>query len=71
MEFQSWNVNFRTEASSKTAEPHLMLHWIKEVEIAKSIDELKTSRSIVERDDFLEFEMFDAMNSVCIGNLCV
>ena len=26
---------------------HLTLHWIKEAEIAKSIDELMTSRSIV------------------------
>ena len=49
MEFQSWKVNFKTEVCSKTAYPHLTVHWSKDVEIAKSIDELMTSRSIVER----------------------
>ena len=34
--------------------------WIKEVEIAKSIDELMTSRSVVVKD-FLDFDMRDAM----------
>ena len=34
--------------------------WIKEVEVAKSVDDLITSQSI-ERRDFLEFEMLDAM----------
>ena len=29
MEFQSWKVNFKTEACSKTADPHLAMHWIK------------------------------------------
>ena len=44
MEFQSWKVNFKTEVCSKTADVHLTMHWDKEVEIAKSIDELVTSR---------------------------
>ena len=43
LEFQSWKVNFKTEVCSKSADPHLTMHWIKEVEIAKSIDELMTS----------------------------
>ena len=38
MEFQSWNVNFKTEVCSKSADPHLTMHWIKEVEIAKSFE---------------------------------
>ena len=45
-EFQSWKVNFKTEVCSKSANPHLTTHWVKEVEIAKSIDQLMTSRSI-------------------------
>ena len=57
MEFQSWKVNFMT----KTADPHLTMQWIKEVEMAKSIDELVTSRSVVERTDFTDFDMIDAM----------
>ena len=51
-EFQGWKVNFKTEVCSKSANPHLTMHWIKEVEMAKSIDELMTSRSILERNDF-------------------
>ena len=46
VEFQSWKVNFKTAVCSKTADPHLTMHWIKEVETATSIDELVTSRSI-------------------------
>ena len=61
LEFQSWRVNFKTEVCSKSADPHITMHWIKEVEKAKSIDELKTSRSIVARRAFTDFEMLDAM----------
>ena len=39
----------------------LTMHWIKEVEIAKSIVELMTSRSIVGRTDFTDYDMPDAM----------
>ena len=52
-EFQSWKVNFKTEICSKSADLHLTVHWIKEAEKAKSIDEHKTSSSIMERTDFL------------------
>ena len=61
LEFQSWKVNFKTEVCSKTADPHLTMHWIKEVEMAKSIDELVTSRSMVVRSDFPDYEMLDAI----------
>ena len=61
MEFQSWKDNFKTEVCSKTADPQLTMLWIKEVEIAKSIDELMTSRSIVGRRDFTHYDMLDAM----------
>ena len=46
MEFQSWKVNFRTEVCPRTADPQITMLWIEEVEIAKSIDEFVTSRSI-------------------------
>ena len=59
MEFLSWKVNLKTEVCSKTADPHLTLQWIKEVEIAKSIGELMTSRSIVGRKDFPDYDMLD------------
>ena len=61
MEFQSWKVNFMTEVCPKTAHPHLTIQWIKEIEMAKSIDERLTSRSIVERTDFPDYDMLDAM----------
>ena len=35
-------------------------HWIKEVEIAKTIDDLVTSHSTTRRTDFSDYEMFDA-----------
>ena len=53
VEFLSWKVNFKTEVCSKSTDPRLIMHWIKEVETAKSIDELVTSRSILERTEFL------------------
>ena len=61
MEFQSWNVNFKTEECSRSADPHLTMHWIKEIKIAKPIDELMTSRTIVGRTDFPDYDVLDAM----------
>ena len=58
MEFQSWKVNFNIEVCSKSADLHLTMHWIEDVEMAMSIDELTTSRSIVERNDFTDCGMF-------------
>ena len=45
------------------------MHWIKEVEIAKSIDELMTSRSIVGRNDFPDYDMLDAMIASALKRL--
>ena len=61
MAFQSWKVKFKTEVCANSVFPHLTMHWNKEVEIAKSIDELVTSRSILERTDFPDYDMHDAM----------
>ena len=61
MEFRSWKVNFRTEVCLRTADPPITMHWIKEVEIAKSIDELVTSRSVTGQPNFPEFDMLGAM----------
>ena len=69
MEFQCWNVNFKTEVCSKTADHHLTMHWIKEVETAKSIDELMTSRSIAGRRDFSDFHMLDAIIASALKRL--
>ena len=69
MEFQSCKVNFKTEVCSKSANPHLQMHWTKEVTIAKSIDELLTSRSIMERTDFTDYDMLDAMIASALNTL--
>ena len=60
MEFQSWNINFRTEVSPRTADPQTTKLWIKEVGIAKSLDKLVPSRSITGHD-VPDFDMLDAM----------
>ena len=69
MEFQSWKVNFRTEVCVRTTDPHVTLHWIKKVEIAKSIDELMTSRLIAVRKDFPDYDMVDAMIASALKKL--
>ena len=69
MEFQSWKVNFKTEVCSNTAYSHRTMHWIKEVETAKSIDELMTSRSTVVRNDFPDYDMLDAMIASALKRL--
>ena len=37
---KEWKVNFKTEVCAKSAFPHLTMHWIKQVEIAKLVDDL-------------------------------
>ena len=69
MEFQSWKVNFRTEVCVRTAEPQVTMLWIKEVEIAKSIDVLMTSRSITRRHDLPDYDMLDAMIASALRKL--
>ena len=46
LEFQRSKVSFRTVVCVRTADPQVITQRIKEVEVAKSIDELVTSRSI-------------------------
>ena len=53
----------------KSADPHLTMHWIKEVEMAKSIEELMTSRSIVGRSDFADYDMLGAMIASALKRL--
>ena len=60
-EFQSWKVNFRTEVCSKAKDPRLAMQWIKEIETAKSIDDLMTPRSTLGRTDFPDSVELDAM----------
>ena len=72
-EFQSqkfiWE-SFQTLGISKLeSQPHLTMHWTKEVEKAKSIDELMTSRTIMVRTDFPDYDMLDAMIASALKKL--
>ena len=69
MEFRSWKVNLRTEVCSKTVDPQITMHWIKKVEIARTIDELMTSRSIVGRTDFPDYDILDAIIASALKKL--
>ena len=69
MEFHSWKVNFKNEVCTRTANPQITVHWIKEVEIAKSIDELMTSGSIVGQNDFPDYDVLDAMIASALKRL--
>ena len=69
LEFQSWKVNFKTEVCAISVFPQITLHWIKEAEIAKSINDLLTSRSITGRRDFTEYEMLDARIASTLKNI--
>ena len=53
----------------ETADPQITMLWIKEVEIAKSTDELVTSRSITGQHQFPDFEMLDAMIATALKKL--
>ena len=61
--------SLKTEGCAKSAFPHITMHWIKEVEMAKSIDELMTSRSIFGRTDFPDYDMLDAMIASALKRL--
>ena len=69
VQFQSWKVNFSSEVCPRTADTQITLHWIKEVEMAMSIGELMTSRSIVGRRDFPDFDVLDAMIASALKRL--
>ena len=69
MEFQSWKPNFRNEVCMRTAEPQVTMLCIKEVEVAKSMDELFTSRSITKQRKFSDFDMPDAMIASALKKL--
>ena len=44
--FSHWRTSFQTEVCSGSTHPAEAVPWIKEVEMATSVDDLKTSRSI-------------------------
>ena len=44
--FQCWKTSFKTDVCSCSGFPSEAMHWIKEVEMVESVDDLKSSRSI-------------------------
>ena len=64
-EFQSWVVNFRTEVFSKSKNPTLALQWIKEIETAKSLEDLITPKSTTGKH-FPDCEELDLMMAAAL-----
>ena len=58
-------MNFRTEVCSKAKNPMLALQWIKEIEVAKSLDDLITLRSITGKN-FPDCEELDLMMAAAL-----
>ena len=56
--FQCWKTKFETDVCSCSGYPTHAMLWIKEVEVAKSLDDLMTSQSIGGYV-FPNFETFD------------
>ena len=69
MEFQSWKVNFKTAVCASSQFPNKTTHWITEVEMAKSIDDLMTTRSITRRTDFPDYDLLDAKIAFVLNKL--
>ena len=65
--FSCWKIRFKTQVSSCSDFPSGAMSWIKEVEMADSVDELKSSRSIAGKDcpHFRNFETAGCEDSVC------
>ena len=58
-------MNFRTEESSKAKHPCLAIIWIKEIETAKTIDDLITPKSIT-GTDFPDHDELDMMMTAAL-----
>ena len=69
LELQSWKVNFKTEVCAKSAFPHISVHRIKEVKVAKSKVDLVTPQSMTGRRDFTDYDMLDAMIASALKKL--
>ena len=52
--FACWKIRFKTEVCTCSQFPTEAMHWIKEVEMVESVDDLKSSRSIGIQGDHQE-----------------
>ena len=58
--FACWKIRFKTEVCTCSQFPTEAMHWIKEVEMVDSVDDLKSSRSIINGSPGPDFELIDA-----------
>ena len=58
-------MNFRVEVCAKAKNPALALQWIKDIEVAKSLDHLITPKSITGKD-FPDYEELDMMTAAAL-----
>ena len=69
--FACWKIRFKTEVCTCSQFPAEAMHWIKEVEMADSVDELKSSSSVrgIRMPDFevLDARIASALNKIRVS----
>ena len=66
--FHYWKTNFKTEACPGSGHPKKAMPWIKGVEMANTVGDQKTSRSIYGRI-YPNFETLDARNATSLKKI--
>ena len=66
--FACWKIRFKTEVCTCSQFPTQAMHWIKEVELVDSVDELRPSSSI-RGNQMPNFEVLDARNASALNKI--
>ena len=66
--FACWKIRFKTEVCTCTQFPTEAMHWIKEVEVVDSVDDLKSSSS-VRGIQMPNFEVLDARTASALNRI--
>ena len=66
--FACWKIRFKTEVCTCSQFPTETMHWIKEVEIVDSVDDLRSSSS-VRGIQMPDFEVIDAMIASALNRI--
>ena len=69
--FACWKIRFKTEVCTLSQFPTEAMHWIKEVEMVDSVDDLKSSSSVrgIRMPDFevLDAKIASAVNRIILN----
>ena len=66
--FACWKIRFKTEVCTCSQFPMEAMHWIKEVEMVDSVDDLKSSSSL-RGIQMSNFEVLDARNASALNKI--